>query len=403
MEKEDIDEAVIVPSDGDTGQSMAVAPSMANLNEVPQTRTLIRDLARLIARFIFFKDRRIPLLIATWIVGTYVHLRFKYCGILWIHSPVLRCGKSSLLEIINALAWRSTGVMINVTPATLFRLMDEGCTFIGDEMERLRDSDKRRYGEVMATFNAGFAAGATIPRISKGTVRRFSVYGPKVLAGINAVTDTIRDRSFSIVMIRKAPGERTDKLNIRTQNNLFEPFRSVLQLWANKNGPLVQEFYDQMGKDAALRDCDDRFVDIAEPLVALVKYADKEADDETGQITDLLALLKALGEQRNETEPDEGIAALCSLFDKIFSAVPAGRSQLFVESAKLLEQVSQIAALKEIGSTKALSRYLEKLGLHPRRNKTGDKRGYTLSRVAVAEIKLRYLSDNRQMRQSVKS
>jgi hypothetical protein len=314
MEK-NIEAAIIVSGEGTIPQITG-----PQIEDPPQTRTLIHELAALIARLVFFKDARVPLLIATWIVGTYVHRRFKYFGYLWIHSPVLRCG--------NALAWHSSGIMVNVTPATLFHLVDEGCTFLADEMERLQDADKKRFGEIMAIFNAGFAAGATVPRMDNGAVRRFSVYGPKSIAGINAVTDTIRDRSFPVKMLRKSPQEQTERLNMRTQGSLFEEYRLSLDLWAEKNGPLVQAIYDALDRQTALKGCDDRFVDIVEPLIAVLKFADEECNNRNRQrriTAEVMPLLRELGEQRIETDADESIAALCDLLDTMLQSAGAGR------------------------------------------------------------------------------
>jgi hypothetical protein len=161
---------------------------------VPLTAKFLREMAVMIRRFVFFKNERVPLLIATWILATYIHAHFQYFAILWVNSPVMRCGKSKLLEIIDKLAWKSSGLTIGISPAALFRLTAEGCTLLADEMENLKNSDREQFGAIMGIINAGFAAGATVPRAEKGengwTVRRYPVYGPKVIAGISTVTDT---------------------------------------------------------------------------------------------------------------------------------------------------------------------------------------------------------------------
>jgi hypothetical protein len=318
-------------------------------------------------------------------------------------QPCAAMRQSTLLEIIDAVAWRSSGPTVNVSAATLFRLVDEGCTFLADEMENLKDSDRRKFSDIIAIFNAGFCAGAAVPRMEKGTVRKFYVYGPKVIAGINTVTDTIWDRSFSIKMVRKAPQEQTERLNMRTEGNLFEPYRLSLELWAERNGPLVQDLYDTMDRETALQGCDDRFVDIAEPLIAVLKFADTKSKTRRSGITDeVMPLLKELGEQKTETEADESIAALCDLLDAIlrganqrdlFESAPSGPDQTFIYSEKLLYQIMQTPALRRITSTKSLAIFMSKFELNPRPDAAGKKRGYYVSKAIVVDIRLRYLSE----------
>jgi hypothetical protein len=343
--------------------------------------TIIDEVASLIARFIFFKDSRVPSLIATWIVGTYLHARFDYYGYLWVHSPVKRCGKTDLLKIIQAMAWRSSDIEVDPTPAVVRHLVDKGCTLIVDEMERLRDEDKNRFSQMMAIFNAGFAPGATVSRMEKGIPRKFSVYGPKIISGISTVTETIRDRSFSITMTRKKSQEQTESLNMRIVGNLFEQCRFALAIWADRNGPAVQAAYDTMGKGRALQGLDDRFIDIAKPLLAVLKVEDAESKNE------VISLLKVLGEQRIETEGDEAIAALYELLDMLL----ARRDRLFVHSEKLLDQVMRRRTLSHITSTKSLAAFMEKFDFHPRQDPAGTKRGYLLTKASVAELRDRYL------------
>ena len=84
-------------------QAIAATAPIDLYPPIPLTKELIKELSALIRRFIFFKNERVPLLIATWIVATYVHDRFQYMAILWITSPVMRCGKSRLVDILDRL------------------------------------------------------------------------------------------------------------------------------------------------------------------------------------------------------------------------------------------------------------------------------------------------------------
>jgi hypothetical protein len=384
-------------------QAFAAAAPIDLYPIVPLTAKFLREMAVMIRRFVFFKNERVPLLIATWILATYIHAHFQYFAVLWVSSPVMRCGKSRLLEIIDKLAWKSSGLTIGISPAALFRLTSEGCTLLADEMENLKNSDREQFGAIMGIINAGFAAGATVPRAEKGEngwiVRRYPVYGPKVIAGISTVTDTIRDRSLSVKMVRKSPRERTARLSIRKEGKAFDALRASMALWAEQNAEAVEEIYGNMTDEPALEGCDDRFLDIVEPLLSILRFADAESTNGGKRIQDeLLPLFKQLGGQRVEAQAEESITALCGLLDGILEGQTEAQAALldpeggmFVASADLLEKMKQTTGLQWIGSTKSMATFLSKLDLVSRRDPAGKLRGYLLTKEILEDIKLRYM------------
>jgi hypothetical protein len=371
--------------------AISVAEPIELYPSVPLTKDLLYRIAGTVRRFVFFKNEKVPLLIAVWIVATYLNDRFQYFAILWINSPVMRCGKSRLLELIDKMTWRSSGSTINISAAALFRLTSEGCTLLADEVENLKNSDREQFGAMMAIFNAGFAAGATVPRAEKSEggwiVRRYPVYGPKVLAGISTVSDTIRDRSLSIRMARKSPKERTARLNMRKEGKAFDALRASLELWAEQNGAAIEEIYDNSADEPGLSHCDDRFLDITEPLLAILRFADAESANGDKRIADdLMPLLKELGGQRAEAQTDEAVGALCVLLETLLD----GDKERFISSADLLEHTKSTAGLFWISSTKSLATFMAKFDFVSRRDPAGKKRGYMVAAEAVQDISIRY-------------
>ncbi|MBI4490234.1 MAG: DUF3631 domain-containing protein [Deltaproteobacteria bacterium] len=237
---------------------------------IPLTRDLILRATDLLKRHIFFKDQRLSLLIATWVLGTYVHDLFTFFGYLWANSPEKRCGKSLLLDILRYLCWRSTSRLTNPTESIIFRLADSGRTLILDELENLRKQDKDRYGAVMGVLNDGFHEGGKVPRSEKiegrWTVVEYNNYCPKALAGISSLVDTIEDRSFKIQMVRKKKQERVERFNLRKQGEALKRLREEMSLWAEVRKPDIEAVYDGIEEIEALVSLDDRLKDISEPL-----------------------------------------------------------------------------------------------------------------------------------------
>jgi hypothetical protein len=66
-----------------------------------------------------------------------------------------------------------------------------------------------------------------------------------------------------------------------------------------------------------------------------------------------------------------------------------GETKLFISSADLLAAVN--AELSWIDTHRKLNNQLKKFGLKPGRDASGDKRGFTITRAWVDDIKTRYI------------
>ncbi len=149
--------------------------------------------------------------IALWILTSWAHDVFEIFPLLIINSPTKRCGKTTLLDVISAFVPRPL-VTSNISTAALFRsieayrptlLIDEADTFLNDNQE------------IYGVLNAGHRkSGAFVMRVEGDdhTPRQFSVWCPKVFAGIGKRKDTLEDRSIIIPMRRKEKGEMVERL-----------------------------------------------------------------------------------------------------------------------------------------------------------------------------------------------
>src|SRR5262249_700232 len=143
-------------------------------------------------------------------------------------------------------------------------------------------------------LNCGFEAGAVIERCNKTTfkIEEFRVYGPKAVAGIEGLADTLADRSFQIQMERSA--QRMPRLNLRKMEELFIQLRAGLQGWADHYGAQIAETYEDLPDQLdSLEGFDDRFQDISEPLIVLATLADAERPEGPAILLRLLSGLKA--------------------------------------------------------------------------------------------------------------
>jgi hypothetical protein len=141
-------------------------------------------------------------LVACWVAGTYFHPLFSTFARLNVTGPK-RSGKSKLLQVIAAVSFNGLHLVIP-TAATIFRLVEPlRPTLCLDEMEKL--ADKSDAHPIEALVNAGYKAGATVPRTegdSKREVVLYNVYAPLALAGIAGLHDVMADRAITVEMQR---------------------------------------------------------------------------------------------------------------------------------------------------------------------------------------------------------
>ena len=373
--------------------------SLAPVNgetQVPRLADILEDIAGLLNRYITLPTKSLAVLIACWIAGTYLYQRFSYFGYLALRSPTPRCGKTKLLRCLSALVNGRPPITAQPSAAALFRTTRD--VLLMDEVDKLRNSDKELYGEVIAVLNAGFEKGAVVERVEKTKggsfeVKPFPVFGPKALAGIESLTDTLSDRSFQIQMQRAS--KRGPRLNMRRLEDTAARIRASLDAWARQYGDAVQDTYEDLPDELpALSAFDDRFQDIAEPLVILASLADAErqpdgSEQPNGQkpSTILDTLLEGLKTAAGQREPSYRERALLAFLEIAVTQLN-GAAEMFMNSSDLVELCREREELSEIETTAKLARFLKHFELYPRSN--GKQRGYGLTQAWVDEWKTRY-------------
>ena len=71
--------------------------------------------------------------------------------------------------------------------------------------------------------------------------------------------------------------QRMPRLNLRKMGDVFEQLRLGFQSWADTRGLQILETYDSLPDELdCLNGFDDRFQDIAEPMIVLALLADAE-------------------------------------------------------------------------------------------------------------------------------
>lgn len=356
---------------------------------------IVNQLTEFFSNHIFFKDSRIPALLATWTMGTYLYQIFSFYGYLWITSPVKRCGKSLLLDLLSHLCYNATGRLVTPSEAAIFRIVDaDSATLVIDEVEALRGKDREKSAGLISLINAGFQRNSIVARAEANgksfVITYFHTYSPKVLAGINSVVDTIEDRSFRILMARKRKDEPVNRFNLRKCESVLAVLRDDLHLWALRNAEKVAVEYETINSSAALEGLDDRAKDIWEPLLAIGSVLDKEKPEGGGVLPVLTAIAQDMGEDRKDKEASE--EALPAMLAVVKNLIPENGEEFFVSSEDLFENVRQEGVLYFLTSKKKMAGFLNRYGLSVTRRYRDERqtRGYVLRKEWVEETEERY-------------
>ncbi len=349
---------------------------------------LLEEIDGLLRRYIAFPAEHLAMLTACWIAGTYLYERFAYFGYLALRSPTPRCGKTHVLQLVALLAQGKPPKTMMPTAAVLFR--STRAVLILDEVDRLRNADKETFGDVIAVLDGGFERGGVVERMERAKgggfeVKSYPVFGPKALAGIEKLADTLADRSFQIQMQRTR--QRMPRLNERRLEGTARPIREKLAAWAAAHEEEVEQAYENLPDETPdLAQFDDRFQDISEPLMVLASLADAERAHEKQILPKLIAGLTGAAGRREVSARERQLLA----FLEIAEARLIMATEVFIPSADLLDACEEREELSRIETTSALAGFLRHFDLSPSADTTKTKRGYWIRREWVDEWKAIY-------------
>jgi len=241
----------------------AMFPSVLAWPEEVDIATVLNEIENLI-RLYTVLDGQYPTAIA--LVFTWVHGNATVSPILNLTSPEKRCGKSTLLDVIESLVCKplATG---NITTAALYRSIEQwGPTLIIDEADTFiagRD-------DMRGILNSGhYKSKAYVIRCDgdSNVAKRFTTWCPKVVAGIGELPETVMDRSIIVVMKRKRVDQNVESIRHKNEE-AFSVISQKLKRWSCENSKIFK-----VCRPDRIKDINDRANDNWEPLLAIAQMA----------------------------------------------------------------------------------------------------------------------------------
>jgi hypothetical protein len=280
---------------------------------VPDGAALLADLTAFIRQYVVLSPDQASAT-ALWVIHTYAVDAADATPYLHITSPEKRSGKTRLLETLDILAARPwfTG---RVTAAVLQRRLErDHPSLLLDETDAAFKKESEYSEALRAILNAGHRRGCKAWLcVKKGgdiELVGFDVFGPKALAGIGKLPETVADRSIRIILRRRAPSESVTRFRRREAEEEAASLRERAERWAAAHVEALRALRPHIPDYI-----DDRAIDGWEPLFALadtaggdwpqrsrmvalaLSHADVRDDESVG--VRLLADIQALFDDRN--------------------------------------------------------------------------------------------------------
>ncbi len=222
---------------------------------------LLNEIAETLGRYVILPEHGADA-VALWVLFSWAFDAWTIAPMIQISAPARACGKTRLLEVIGALVPKPlpTG---SISAAALFRVVEahSPCLLV-DEIETFLPDNP----ELVGVLNNGYSRPQAFVVRCVGDdhdVKKFRVWGPKVLCGIGELPDALASRCISITMQRKRAGEKVERLRADRQH-WAEAVRSRCARWAADYIAQLRELDPDMPE--AL---DDRAQDNWRPIISI--------------------------------------------------------------------------------------------------------------------------------------
>jgi Protein of unknown function (DUF3631) len=333
---------------------------------------LLDELRNQLTCYVAFPSAEAADAVTLYVTATHAQTAWEHATRLVIKSPVRRCGKTRLLEVLQELC-ENVLATANCSVAALTRSIGivDPPTIVLDEADSVfatrRGERSESAEDLRGILNAGHARGWPYLRWDPAKRQREEcpTFAMAVIAGIGDMPDTIEDRAVVVTMRRRAPGEQVTRFRRRRSIPPLRDLRDRLHEW-------IAGHADELADAEPDLPVEDRAADCWEPLVAVADLAGGDWPARARRACKALAR----GDVDDEADGTRLLTDLHAIYD--------GADRL--TTAKILERLNAIETSPWGGwhrsdgfNARDLSKMLRPYGIAPKVIKIGDDetaRGY---------------------------
>ncbi|SFP66504.1 Protein of unknown function [Actinomadura madurae] len=229
---------------------------------------LLDGLRAALTRYVILPSAHAADAVTLWIAATHAQPAWPHAPRLVIRAPEKRCGKSRLLDVVEATC-HAPFITVNSSPAAVYRsITDDPPTLLVDEADTIFGAKAEGNEDLRGLLNAGHQRNRPAKRYDANANRVESIptFAMAALAGIGAMPDTIEDRAVVIRMRRRAPGETVSPFRHRRDRPPLRQLAADLAAWLRADLATLEAAEPPMPVE-------DRAADTWEPLVAVADHA----------------------------------------------------------------------------------------------------------------------------------
>ncbi|GAA3158520.1 DUF3631 domain-containing protein [Planomonospora alba] len=229
---------------------------------------LLDALLAALTRYVILPTPEAAWAVTLWIAATHAQPAWAHAPRLVIRAPEKRCGKSRLLDVVEACC-HNPFITVNSTPAAVYRsITEDPPTMLVDEADTIFGPKADGNEDLRGLLNAGHQRNRPAKRYDANANRVESIptFAMAALAGIGAMPDTIEDRAVVVRMRRRGPGESVAPYRHRRDRPPLRRLADDLAAWLRADLATLEQAEPAMPVE-------DRAADTWEPLVAVADHA----------------------------------------------------------------------------------------------------------------------------------
>jgi Protein of unknown function (DUF3631) len=239
----------------------------------PQGAALLGELHAALCRYVALPSPQAADAVTLWTAATHAQPAWEHAPRLAVVSPLKRCGKSRLLDVV-AETCHAPLITVNATIAAVVRSIGEDPpTLLVDEADTLWGTRKQADAneDLRGLLNAGHQRNRPMLRwdVTSRTAEQLDTFAMALLAAIGELPDTIMDRAVVVRMRRRAPGEQVQPYRTRRDAPPLHDLRDRLGGWARQH-------LGELRRATPAMPLEDRAADTWEPLIAVADLAGGE-------------------------------------------------------------------------------------------------------------------------------
>ena len=247
-------------------------PPKTELAELEDGAVLLDQIGGALRGYVVLPSDAATAAVVLWVAATHGAPAWHAAPRLVIKAPEKRCGKSRLLDLVEALCHQPL-LTTNASPAAVYRSIGadptDPPTLLIDEADAIFSNKAAGdHEDLRGLINAGHSRNRRAIRWDAKAREREEIetFALVALAGIGDMPDTIEDRAVIITMRRRAPDEQVQPYRVRRDGPALHQLKGRLNRW-------VRSQLHQLGAAEPAMPVEDRIADTWEPLIAVADAA----------------------------------------------------------------------------------------------------------------------------------